>query len=78
MSSDPRDAFTELHQRHHVLVITHEPLRQNLSGPGVRALEIGRGRRGASRRDGGHPVRTGIAEDSVLPCRIFVRSPRKV
>ena len=25
-----------------ILVITHEPLRKNLSGPGVRALEIGR------------------------------------
>jgi glycosyltransferase involved in cell wall biosynthesis len=25
-----------------VLVITHEPLRENLSGPGVRALEMGR------------------------------------
>jgi len=28
--------------RSHVLIITHEPLRQNLSGPGVRALEMGR------------------------------------
>jgi glycosyltransferase involved in cell wall biosynthesis len=35
VSSHPNDA-------RHVLVITHEPLRQNLSGPGVRALEIGR------------------------------------
>src|SRR3954470_8626895 len=25
-----------------LLVITHEPLRTNLSGPGIRALEIGR------------------------------------
>jgi glycosyltransferase involved in cell wall biosynthesis len=25
-----------------VLIITHEPLRQNLSGPGIRALEMGR------------------------------------
>jgi GT2 family glycosyltransferase/glycosyltransferase involved in cell wall biosynthesis len=29
-------------QRTRVLVITHEPLRANLSGPGVRALELGR------------------------------------
>lgn len=29
-------------QRTRVLVITHEPLRQNMSGPGVRALELGR------------------------------------
>lgn len=29
-------------QRTRVLVVTHEPLRANLSGPGVRALELGR------------------------------------
>jgi hypothetical protein len=28
--------------RSRVLVVTHEPLRQNLSGPGIRALEMGR------------------------------------
>jgi glycosyltransferase involved in cell wall biosynthesis len=41
-----RDEAVEPHETvrapSRVLIITHEPLRQNLSGPGVRALEIAR------------------------------------
>jgi len=39
MAFAPREASIK---QSRVLVITHEPLRQNLSGPGVRALELAR------------------------------------
>ncbi|HJN91284.1 MAG TPA: hypothetical protein QGF05_00995, partial [Dehalococcoidia bacterium] len=48
--TDAQDALVEalnlrrlFEGRTRVLIITHEPLRPNMSGPGVRALEMGRG-----------------------------------
>ena len=39
-----------------LLVITHEPLGVNMSGPGIRSLEIARALCGSARRDARHAV----------------------
>lgn len=54
-------------QRTRVLVVTHEPLRANMSGPGVRALELGRALAGRCRVTVATPFPPEIGDDR---CRL--------
>ncbi len=49
--------------RSRVLIITHEPLRERMSGPGVRALELGRALARSCRVTVATPVEPGISDD---------------